>query len=86
VGRFDGATVLITGAAGGLGRGAAKGFADEGARLILSDIDHAALEALAASLGTQTAMLAGNIADEVDPANSFMTGHALAVDGGGGAI
>ncbi|WP_281407056.1 MULTISPECIES: hypothetical protein [unclassified Mesorhizobium] len=39
---FEGATVLITGAAGGLGRGAAKG--------------------------------------------SFMTGHALAVDGGVGAI
>ena len=32
--RFDGATVLITGAAGGLGRGAAKGFAVGGARLI----------------------------------------------------
>jgi NAD(P)-dependent dehydrogenase (short-subunit alcohol dehydrogenase family) len=39
VSRFDGATVLITGAAGGLGRGAAKGFAAEGARLILSDMD-----------------------------------------------
>ncbi len=38
MGRFDGATVLITGAAGGLGRGAAKGFAAEGARLVLSDI------------------------------------------------
>ncbi|UVK40614.1 SDR family oxidoreductase [Mesorhizobium sp. AR10] len=64
MGRFDGATVLISGAAGGLGRGAAKGFAAEGARLILSDIDHAALESLAATLGAQTAVLAGNIADE----------------------
>lgn len=64
MGRFDGATVLITGAAGGLGRGAAKGFAAGGARLVLSDIDHAALESLAASLDTETAHLAGNIADE----------------------
>lgn len=64
MGRFERATVLITGAAGGLGRGAAKGFAAEGARLLLSDIDHAALENLAATLDAETAILAGNIADE----------------------
>ena len=64
MGRFDGATVLITGAAGGLGRGAAKGFATEGARLVLSDIDQAALENLADTLDTETTILAGNIADE----------------------
>jgi len=64
MGRFDGATVLITGAAGGLGRGAAKGFAAEGARLVLSDIDDKALADLAGSLQTETAILAGNIADE----------------------
>jgi NAD(P)-dependent dehydrogenase (short-subunit alcohol dehydrogenase family) len=64
MGRFDGATVLITGAAGGLGRAAAMGFAAEGARLVLSDMDHAALESFASTLGTQTAILAGDIADE----------------------
>lgn len=64
MGRFDGATVLITGAAGGLGRGAAKGFAAEGARLVLSDIDERALADLAATLPSETATLAGNIADE----------------------
>jgi len=64
MGRFDGAAVLITGATGGLGQGAAKGFAAEGAKLILSDIDGAALERFAATLGTETATLAGNIADE----------------------
>jgi NAD(P)-dependent dehydrogenase (short-subunit alcohol dehydrogenase family) len=64
MGRFDGATVLITGAAGGLGGGAAKGFAAQGARLVLSDMNGAALEDLAAALGTQTATLAGDISDE----------------------
>ena len=64
MGRFDGATVLITGAAGGLGRGAAKGFAAEGARLVLSDMAQGALEDLAATLGTETAILAGDISDE----------------------
>ena len=64
MGRFEGATVLITGAAGGLGRGAAKGFATEGARLVLSDIDEKALAGLADTLQAETAILAGNIADE----------------------
>lgn len=64
MGRFDGATVLITGAAGGLGRGAARGFAAEGARLVLSDIDEKALAELAATLPAETAILTGNIADE----------------------
>ncbi|TPL92327.1 SDR family oxidoreductase [Mesorhizobium sp. B2-3-12] len=64
MGRFDGATVLITGAAGGLGRGAAKGFAAEGARLVLSDLDETALMSFAGTLDAETATLAGNIADE----------------------
>lgn len=64
MGRFDGATVLITGAGGGLGQGAAKGFATEGARLVLSDIDETALADLAGTLRAETAILAGNIADE----------------------
>lgn len=64
MGRFDGATVLITGATGGLGQGAARGFAAEGARLILSDIDNVALAHFASTLDVETASLAGNIADE----------------------
>ncbi|TIW05282.1 MAG: SDR family NAD(P)-dependent oxidoreductase, partial [Mesorhizobium sp.] len=64
MGRFNGATVLITGATGGLGSGAAKAFAAEGARLVLSDLDEAALADFAATLDAETATLAGNIADE----------------------
>jgi NAD(P)-dependent dehydrogenase (short-subunit alcohol dehydrogenase family) len=64
MGRFNGATVLITGATGGLGSGAARAFATEGARLVLSDLDEAALNDFAATLGTETATLAGNIGDE----------------------
>ena len=62
--RFEGATVLITGATGGLGSAAAKAFAGEGARLVLSDLDETALEGFAATLDADTAILAGNIADE----------------------
>ncbi|TIU84458.1 MAG: SDR family oxidoreductase, partial [Mesorhizobium sp.] len=64
MGRFNGATVLISGATGGLGCGAARAFAAEGARLVLSDLNEAALADFTATLDAQTAILAGNIADE----------------------
>ena len=64
MGRFAGMTVLITGAAGGFGLAAAERFAAEGAHLVLSDIDAARLEQAAAGLKAQTALLAGDIADE----------------------
>src|SRR5437762_10186294 len=48
---LDGRTVLITGAAGGIGAATARRLAREGARLVLSDIDKTAVESLAAELG-----------------------------------
>ena len=64
MGRFEGLTVLITGATGGFGARAAERFAEEGARLVLSDIDGERLHALADGLPTQTAVLAGDVSDE----------------------
>ncbi|HAE46862.1 MAG: 3-beta hydroxysteroid dehydrogenase [Tistrella sp.] len=49
-GRLAGKVVLITGAAGGLGRAMAHLFAAEGARLILTDMGADRLEALKADL------------------------------------
>ena len=64
MGRFQGLTILVTGATGGFGRRAAERFAAEGARLVLSDLEAHSLEELAASLGTESATLAGDITDE----------------------
>ena len=64
MGRFEGLTILVTGATGGFGRRAAERFAAEGARLVLSDLEAHSLEELAASLGTESATLAGDITDE----------------------
>jgi NAD(P)-dependent dehydrogenase (short-subunit alcohol dehydrogenase family) len=62
--RFEGLTVLLTGAAGGFGRCAAERFAAEGARLVLSDLEAGPLEELAVSLQAEAATLAGDITDE----------------------
>ncbi|MFM7304924.1 MAG: hypothetical protein ACKO4X_16555, partial [Alphaproteobacteria bacterium] len=48
--RFAGQQVVITGAAGVYGRGLVEAFAQEGAHLLLSDGDAAALAALANAL------------------------------------
>jgi meso-butanediol dehydrogenase/(S,S)-butanediol dehydrogenase/diacetyl reductase len=48
--RFSGKTVLVTGAASGMGRAAARRFSDEGANVVVLDLDRAALEKASAEL------------------------------------
>jgi NAD(P)-dependent dehydrogenase (short-subunit alcohol dehydrogenase family) len=57
---FDGKVVLVTGAAGGVGRAAAIGFAQGGARVVAADMDTAGLAKTIAEAGN------GSIAVEVD--------------------
>lgn len=51
---FAGKRALITGAAGGIGSQCARLLAGSGAELVLTDVNHAGLEQLAADLGTAT--------------------------------
>lgn len=62
--KFEGLTVLVTGASGGFGRRAAERFAAQGARLVLSDLDEDRLRETAEALDAETAILAGDISDE----------------------
>jgi NAD(P)-dependent dehydrogenase (short-subunit alcohol dehydrogenase family) len=65
--RFEDASVIITGAARGLGRLAAERFAGEGARLVLCDRDEPELTAAAAVLrerGHQVETVAGDVSQE----------------------
>jgi 3-oxoacyl-[acyl-carrier protein] reductase len=51
-GMFNGETALVTGAASGIGRGIARALASEGAKLVLSDVNQGALEAVVAEIQT----------------------------------
>lgn len=65
--RFEGQTVLISGAASGFGRLAAQRFAGEGARLSLCDRDGDGLAAAVATLdGAEVVSLQIDVSDEAD--------------------
>ena len=64
-GRFQGRSVLVTGAGSGIGRAAALAFAREGARLTLSDLNEAGLSATAEqvrALGREVGSVCGDVA------------------------
>lgn len=64
--RFTNKTVLVTGGSSGIGLAAAKAFAAEGARVVITGRDAAALEQAQAAVGPAAVTLrndAGSIAD-----------------------
>ena len=67
---FTGRTLVLTGANGGIGRAIARLFHSAGARLVLTDLDGAALGAFAGELGDgdRVAWLAADAGDAADAA------------------
>lgn len=67
---FDGKVVIVTGAAGGLGRAFAEGFAAAGARLVVADIDQAGVEETASLLAASGAEAHAVRVDVTDQAST----------------
>ena len=66
-GRFDGQTVIVTGAASGIGRATASRIAREGGRVIAVDISADRLDDLVTSLSdTEVMTVAGDITQQAD--------------------
>ena len=63
MGRLAGKVAVITGASQGMGEAHAKAFVAEGAKVILSDINAAAGQALAAALGDDALFVQHDVAD-----------------------
>ena len=60
---MQGRTVLITGAARGIGAETARRLAREGARLVLTDLDEIGLKTIAGDLGTDVVTVACDVCD-----------------------
>jgi NAD(P)-dependent dehydrogenase (short-subunit alcohol dehydrogenase family) len=77
--RLDGKVTIITGGASGMGRTAARLFADQGAKVVLADVSEEAVESTASDVrgggGEATAVVA-DVSDEAQARR--MVDHAVA--------
>src|SRR5690606_32583642 len=59
-----GKVAIVTGAGGGIGAAPAHRLADGGAKVVVADLDGAAVVHVAESIGANAIALAGDVADE----------------------
>jgi len=63
---FTGKTVIVTGSARGIGRAIAQAFADQGAQVVISDLDQALVESVAAQIGRGAIGVKANVVDAAE--------------------
>jgi 3-oxoacyl-[acyl-carrier protein] reductase len=64
--RLAGKTAIVTGAASGFGRGIAEAFAQEGAQIVVADIDTAGAATVAAAIGKQAVPFTCDVTEKAD--------------------
>lgn len=73
-GRLTGKRIVITGAIGNIGKEAARSFVNEGARVVIGDIDARAGEAVVEELGAAAHFVRVDVTDEASVANLVAQG------------
>lgn len=74
--RLNDKVALVTGAGSGFGAGIARRFADEGAKVIVNDIDAASAERVAAELGARAVAVKGDVTRAGDWARLIETAQS----------
>ena len=74
--RFDGKVALITGGGGALGRASALRFVEEGARVVIADIDLERARAVAAEIGADASAVQADVTNPDDCAAMVEAAHA----------
>lgn len=80
--RLEGRQAVVTGGARGIGAAIARAFTDEGARVVIFDVDAARAEATAVAIGDRCAVRVVDVANEraVDDAFSALEADGFACD------
>lgn len=77
MGRLDAKRCIVTGGASGIGRATAARFVEEGARVLLTDVDEAAADKAARSLGAQAHAIRQDVTDDASWQAVFAEAHKL---------